>query len=322
MQRASRVSLISIAIAAAGGAAAAVAPFFGCMGEGTTCPPLILAVDAGLDAKEAGPGVAGVRLANLSPTAPNIDFCLAPVETGVFQGPLIAQTAAALLNQGTSPGATNLSYPQASAYMVTKPDTYTARIVVAGATDCTAGILRQDVPVPSLAGGGFATVALLGEAEAMSSLEAVALLDDGTQPVPDSGAKLYMRFLHAAPNQGDLQVILNAKPLFDLAYGQTSSADAAAPDATVKVDKNGYLVSSAVTNGKCAMAPASGDAAAPALATGAINGAAGAVLTVALVGDTTPNDSGSGSPFQLFECVDNAATTGVLGTCMVLEGGL
>jgi hypothetical protein len=322
MQRASRVSLIAIAVTAAGGGAAAVAPFFGCMGEGTTCPPLILAVDAGLDAHEAGPGVAGVRLAHLSPTAPNIDFCLAPQETNVFQGPLLAQYAAALLNQGTTPGGSNLSYPQASAYMVVKPDTYTARIVVAGATDCTVGILRQDVPVPSLAGGGFATVALLGEVQQpMSTLQAIALPDDGTQPAPDSGAKLYMRFLHAAPNQADMQVTLNAKPLFDLAFGETSSADAAAPDATVKVDKNGYLVSSAVSNGKCAMVPAA-DAASPALATGAINGATGGVLTVALVGDTLPNDSGTGSPFALFECVDNAATTGVLGTCMVLEGGL
>jgi Domain of unknown function (DUF4397) len=322
MQRTSRVSLIAIAVAAAGGAAAAVAPFFGCMGEGTTCPPLILAVDAGLDAaKEAGPGVAGVRLAHLSPTAPNIDFCLAPLETGVFQGPLLAQYAAALLSQGTTPGGSNLYYPQASAYMVVKPDTYTARIVVAGATDCTAGILRDDVPVPSLSGGGFATVALLGEVEPTASLQAMALLDDGTQPAPDSGAKLYMRFLHAAPNQPEMQVTLSAKPLFDLAFGETSSADAAAPDATVRVDKNGYLVSSAVSNGRCAIGPAA-DAASPPLATGAINGATGGVLTVALVGDTLPNDAGTGSPFALFECVDNAATTGVLGTCMVLEGGL
>jgi hypothetical protein len=278
-------------------------------------------VDAALDAHEAGPGVAGVRLANLSPTAPNIDFCLASVETGAFQGPLLAQYAASLTSQGLTTGGSNLTYPQVSSYIVTKPDTYIARIVVAGATDCTAGILRQDVPVPTLAGGGFATVALLGEAVPTPSLQGIALPDDPTQPVGDAGAKLYVRFLHAAPNQADIQVNLNAKPLFDLAYGQASSSDAGAPDATVKVDKNGYLVTSAVSEGRCAVVPAA-DAGAASLASGAINAAAGAVLTVALIGDTpATDDSGIGAPFQLFECVDNAATTGVIGTCMVLDGG-
>jgi hypothetical protein len=320
MQRASRVSLIAIVIAAAGGVAALVSPVVGCMGAGTTCPPLIL-TDASLDAHEAGPGVAGVRLANLSPTAPSIDFCIAPVETGVFQGPLLAQYAATLTSQGMTASGSNLAYPQVSAYITVKPDTYTARIVGAGDTDCNGGPLRQDVPLPSLAGGGFATLALLGETAPTPSLQGIALQDDPTQPVGDAGAKLYIRFLHAAPNQGDIQVNLNAKPLFDLAYGQASSSDAGAPDATVKVDKNGYLVTSALSGGKCAVVPAA-DAAAGSLTTGAINAAAGAVLTVAFVGDTAAtDDSGTGAPLQLFECVDNAATTGVFGTCMVLDGG-
>jgi hypothetical protein len=312
---------MAIAVAAAGGGAAFVTPFVGCMGEGTTCPPLVVLVDSGSDVREAGPGPAGVRLANLSPTAPNIDFCLAPQATGVFKGPLLGQAAAALNSQGVPPGGSSLTYPQASAYMMMPPDTYTARIVVAGATDCSAGILRMDLLLPSLAGGGFATVALLGEAQAMSSLEAVALPDDSTQPVGEAGAKLYLRFLHAAPNQGGVEVDLNAKPLFDLPFGETSSADAAAPDASPKVDKNGYLVSGALSGGKVAFVPEV-DAAVGSLASAPVSAATGAVVTVALVGDTPPNDAGVGAPFQLFECVDNAATTGVIGTCMILDGGL
>jgi hypothetical protein len=132
---------------------------------------------------------------------------------------------------------------------------------------------------------------------------------------------LYLRFLHAAPDLGAVGVNLNAKPFFDLQFGQASSADAATPDASLKVDKNGYLVSGALSGAKCAFVSEI-DAAGGSLATGAVNAATGGVLTVALIGDTPPNDAGLGAPFQLFECVDNAATTGVLGTCMVLEGGL
>jgi hypothetical protein len=318
------VSLIAIAITAAGGAVAFVTPFVGCMGEGTTCPPLVVLVDAGPDVKEAGPGPSGVRLANLSPTAPNIDFCLAPQETGLFQGPLLSQYAAMLNSQGVAPGGSNVSYPQVSSYISVKADTYTARIVVAGSTDCSgSGILRSDIPVPSLANGGFATVALLGEAVPNPALQGIALADDSTQPVGEAGAKLYLRFLHAAPNQGDIEVTLNNKPDFDLPFGQTSSADAATPDAAspLKVDKNGYLVTGGLTNGGTVNFSPAEDAAAPTLAQGTIYAAAGAVVTLAVVGDSPPNDAGIGATFGIVECVDNAATVGVLGQCSLLDGG-
>jgi hypothetical protein len=319
MQRASKVSLIAIAVTASGGAVALLTPFVGCMGEGTTCPPLVVLVDAGPDAHEAGPGPTGVRLANLSPTAPSIDFCLAPQGTGVFTGPILAAYASMLNSQGIAPGASNLGYQQVSAYISVKPDTYMVRIVAV--PDCSVGLLQADVPVTTLANGGFATVALLGEA-LPKSLQGIALADDPTQPVGEAGAKLYLRFLHAAPNQGDIEVSLNNKPDFDLPFGQTSSADAATPDASLKVDKNGYLVTSGATNGaSVGFAPVqAGDGGAPALAQGTFYAAAGAVLTLAVVGDSPQTDGGT-APFGILECVDNAATVGVLGQCAVLDGG-
>jgi hypothetical protein len=318
MKRASKVSLIAIAVTASGGAVALLTPFVGCMGEGTTCPPLVVLIDAGPDAHEAGPGPAGIRLANLSPTAPNIDFCIAPQETGVFQGPLLAAYASMLNSQGIAPGGSNVSYQQVSSYISVKPDTYAVRIVAV--PDCSVGLLQTDVPVTTLANGGFATVALLGEA-LPRSLQGIALADDPTQPVGEAGAKLYLRFLHAAPNQGDIEVTLNNKPDFDLPFGQTSSADAATQDASLKVDKNGYLVTGGATNGASVGFLPAEDAAASALATGTFYAAAGAVVTLAVVGDS-PQTDGATAPFGILKCVDNAATVGVLGQCSVLDGGL
>jgi len=343
MRSASKVLLIAMASAAAGVAPAMI----GCMGEGTTCPPIVLTSDAASDA-HAGDGgdggasvaaIAGLRLANFSPNAPLVDFCVAPRGTTAFRGPLLAALAGALADAGTPVDASvpGLGFPQVSAYVITKPGAYDARLVVAGAADCSTGIVPDLTTLPVLGSGGFATVALLGEAQP-PSLELVGLVDDATQSVPDGGsAKLYMRFLHAAPGQPAVDLELDTtgkgpKPLFHaVPYGRASSADASTPDAGLKVDTNGYLATSALSHSTCSSindvtcpqlsvvqtGQEESDGAAP-LATGTIAAAAGAVITVAFVGDSVPSDGGTGAPFAVLECVDNAATVGLFGSCSLL----
>jgi hypothetical protein len=316
------------------------------MGEGTTCPPLAVplgdaASDAKGDAGEAGPPpIVGMRLANLSPTAPLIDFCIAPAGTQTFGKPMLAALAAALADAGNPIDAAvpGLAFPQVSAYTPAPPGAYNLRIVVAGASDCSTGLAdaQGTLFVP---GGGFATVALIGEALPTPTLQVVAYPDDTTPPPPkpDGGSlKLYLRLLHAAPGQPPVNMGIDpngkgAKPIFDdVAYGQVSTSDAAAPmapDATaLKVDNNGYLVTSALqcgANGICpkiVLRPTGALEGGLPLATGTVTAAAGAVLSVSLVGDTVGSDAGSGggAPLGLLECVDNAATTGLYGNCATL----
>jgi hypothetical protein len=324
-------------------AGAAMAPLaVGCMGEGTTCPPLAAPTDAspdgpkdsgGVDADAeasapSGPALAGLRLANLSPDSPQVDFCVAQSGTTAFQGPLLAQRAAALADAGqpVEAGTMGLAYPQFSAYMTLPPQQYAVRIVAGGSVDCSVPILPMDLTsLPTLGAGGVATVALIGEMQAMpKTLKVIGLRDDGTQPVAAGGSpKLYLRFLHAAPGLPEVNVSLdtvgNGSPreVFpSVAFGTVSAAPTSG-NAGLTIDKNGYLSTGSLSHSAMAVTT-SGDAGGAQSVSGHVTATAGAVLTVVLVGDTS-SDAGTGVPLQLVECVDNGGTAGLFADCSVLQ---
>jgi hypothetical protein len=329
------------------GAGAGVVPLavIGCMGEGTRCPPppvVDAAGDAphdGGDAEAAGPAIAGIRLANLSPDVPLVDFCIAPHGTTMYQGPLLLGLAGALAGAGMPvTGTPGVPSPQFSAYVTVTPGAYDARVVVGGATDCSGG-LADATNVPQLFSNGFATIAFVGRGP---MLQALPFADDTTPttPAPDAGSlKLYLRFLNAAPGFGAVDVGLDTKgtgtlkPLFNMvAFGQTSTSANSTPDAGLKVDNYGYLVTSALSHSTCtggagacpllsvqqSSASAEGGAGGAVLASATVSAAAGAVVTIALVGDSLVADSGNGAPTELLQCVDNGATVGLFGNCSVL----
>jgi hypothetical protein len=292
------------------------------------------------DAPHAGPGDAdaapapgGVRFANLSPDGPPVDFCIAQHGTGLFQGPMLANLTTALAEGGMVSFA-GLNFPQVSAYALVPPGLYDARVIVNGADCSVSGLVDQPATL-TVGIGGFGTIALLGHAQPAGQLKLLGLQDDTTPgPAADGGAsspKMYMRFVHAAPDQGpvDFGLDLNgkgAKPIFTgVDFTRTGTPANAIPDAGLKVDDAGYLASGgpACMTGNplpcpaVRVEPSSQEEAGVVLLSGTFTGTTGAVLTIALIPNASP-DAGATAPPSFLECVDNAATVQVLGNCSVL----
>ncbi|HZU82636.1 MAG TPA: hypothetical protein VE987_06955 [Polyangiaceae bacterium] len=146
------------------------------------------------DARDAGAApdsgtpvtVSALRLANWSPGAPEVDFCVAAHGSGAFRGPWLAAKA------GGEGGVVGLAFPQVSTYSFVSPGQYDVRLVVAGAPDCSAGIVTDATSLPTLAAGDFLTIAAVGAASAagaaLPQLELAGFKDDGVFVMPASGA--------------------------------------------------------------------------------------------------------------------------------------
>jgi hypothetical protein len=271
------------------------------------------------DATVPAVSVSGVRVANWSPDSPSVDFCLAPHGSGAFQGPIVNSLA----NAGDADGGmAALAFPQVSAYFYVAPGAYDARLVVAGAADCSFGIGSDATMLPALSAGTFATIALLGEAHAVGGapgLQITGFLDD-QRP----GGAVALRFIQAAPAISRVDVGTGAASAFapfflGVAYGQASSkAEATASDgAAPTVDSNGYATLQPLS-GVTFRARASGTAQDLAIASN-VSAGAGSVLTLVLVGETADTSSDAGPQGELVECVDNAGTVGPFGNCSVVS---
>jgi hypothetical protein len=279
-------------------------------------------VDAGDGGQTAAPGpptFAQVRVANWSPDAPPVDFCLAQHGSGVFVGPFVAALVAADADAGTASDAgAGLAFPSTSAYALVTPGTYDARIVVGGG--CSAKIAADDTMLPALAAGSSATIALMGDANPLSAgaaLHVVGFLDDG------SGASaVALRFIHAAPDLASVDVGTVSgtafKALFSgIPFGQASAAkQAPATDGSAPpVDMNGYLSQPALSGVSLrAQVHGGGDGGSASVANAPnVSVAAGSVVTVVVIGGA------ASTPLGLLECVDNAGTVGPLSNCSVIS---
>jgi hypothetical protein len=261
-----------------------------------------------------------VRVANWSPGAPAVDFCLAPHGTAAFRGPFVAALLGAETEAGlpVDAGSSGLAFPEVSAYALVPPGQYDARIVV-GAT-CAAGIVADAKGLPAILAGGSATIALVGEESpsgADPGLAIVGFLDD----VTPAGA-VALRFIHAAPAIASIDVGIGAgssfAPLFvGIAFGQagTSKEAPAVDGAAPAVDPQGYLSAPPLEGAVLGARPhgAAGDAGAPMASAPGVSAAPGSVVSVIVTGGT------AGTPLGLVECVDNAGTVGPLANCAVVS---
>jgi len=273
---------------------------------------------------------ASLRVANLSPDSPAVDFCVAPQGTGAFQGPLLQVLAGSLQDGGlladaATPGvALGQVLPaggattgqMVSAYVLVKPGSYDARIVVAGAVDCSTAIASA-TGVATVASAGFETIAMVGEAQPTAGappLKLLGLADDVLlAPPPDGGmAKLRLRFVNVALGVSSAVdfMVDKAKVFSAVSFGQAG----AGVDGGASIDSHGYASMGALIGSKLSVL-ASGGASTQPLATGTISAAAGAAVTIVLVGLGSPAGSSS---LRLVECVDNSATVGVFGACSLL----
>src|SRR5262249_49082393 len=118
--------------------------------------------------------------------------CVAPVGTTQFFGPYFA------LNGDTS----GISYAQVSNYQPIPLSAVDVRVVAAPATDCSTPLFA-DVHNQTLTAGIWYTAAMMGEATASpNTLQLKSYVDDTTE----TSGMVKLRFVHAAPGQGALDV--------------------------------------------------------------------------------------------------------------------
>jgi hypothetical protein len=283
-------------------------------------------LDASSDGDATTTSVAGVRVANWSPDAPAVDFCLAPHGSGAFQGPFLGSRITAQQEAGTGgdAGSAALFFPQVSSYSYMAAGQYDARVVVAAAPDCSTGIVPDATMLPAVGAGAFETIALLGVAQPTGSdpgLQLVGFLDDARP----SGA-VALRFIEAAPGiaKADFGTgpATGFSPLFlGVPFGHASTPQQVAPSdgAAPMVDANGYrsmpALSSVVFSAH--LPGATQDSA----ISSSRSAGSGSVLTIALVGrsGSAPAGDGGAPQGQLVECIDNAGTVGALASCSVIS---
>jgi Domain of unknown function (DUF4397) len=271
------------------------------------------------------PTLASLRMANWSADAPAIDYCLAPHGTGVFQGPQLAARAAAFDDAGAaSAGSGALAFPQVTAYLLVAPGQYDARVVAAGASDCSVAIVPQDVTdLPALAGGEFATIALMGATHPQHgepALRIVGLRDELHGSLPDA---LIVRVINAAVDIPSVDVgtfdgmYLTPFFTYPVGFGVASVGPAA--------DPNGYIPTLPVMDLSIAARAAS----ATLVDAGRLTMLAqspptvvlpnGLSVTFVVVGGNGMVVDGGVPLSQILECVDNSGTAGLQGACRIIS---
>jgi hypothetical protein len=241
--------------------------------------------------------VAAVRLGNLSPGSPAIDFCLAPSGTNAYQGPLLAKTFG-------DAGSGGLPFPRMSAYVTLSAGLYDVRPVVSGAPDCSVGLPSKAGTLPALPANGYATMLVLGKAFPAAGEPGLQISGFVDSHASSSGSTISLRFVHAAPGLGpvDFGGGTTFTPFFSgVSFGATGSSSGDGGAAVI----NGYLSRSGLSMASLSARPTGGSASVASAQSVVATG--GSVITFALVG--------TGASFSLFECVDNAGTISLLGDC-------
>jgi hypothetical protein len=273
--------------------------------------------------EDAGPppALAFVRVANWSSDAPAVDFCVAPHGTKNFTGPLVANLTSAIDSAGViEAGAAALPFPAVSAYTLLPPATYDARLVAAGAADCSVGIIADVTNLPAITVGQAITIALIGAAHpvgAQPALEMTGFLDDTLPPTTTS-----VRGINASPDLPLVDIGTLKSNKFTLLMGGIpfgGTAPPPVPDSGVPTaDGHGYITAGALA--AATIYAASAGTTTPSATAPAISTAAGAIVSFIVVGTSMPTLNEAGAPnAQLVECVDNAGTLGNLGSCALVS---
>jgi hypothetical protein len=245
------------------------------------------------------PERARVRIAHLSPDAPAVDVCLAATGTGAWRGPLLGSLGAV----------SGLSFAKVTAYVELPVAAYDARVVLAGAMDCSAPAVADTIGI-ALAPGLTATVAAIGALDRSDTaahdpefrLEVFA--DDAV--VASDKAKL--RFVHASPGTPAVDVGLGSGGSFtnvfdDVAFGNVATNN--------PMNGNGYIETAPFTSPVSARLASDGSFDA---LTAHVSIAASSISTVFAIGGKTGDHA---HPLRVLICGDNAPSLGVLTQCTV-----
>jgi uncharacterized protein DUF4397 len=246
---------------------------------------------------DAPTGTAHVRVAHLSPDAPNVDFCVAPHGTASWTGPILASNG----------HMTGLAYGNATKYFDLDATQYDVRLVPPAQPDCTMPLanLPDITDLPDLPADAFATLGAEGLVTIGASTAFVvkAYIDDST--VDPSMAKL--RFIHASPGTPAVDLGIGGGALFtsvfsDIAFGNASSVT------------NGYVTVAPITGAEVSVRPHGTFADALAIKPASLP--AGAIATAFAIGELASTTT----PLRALLCIDNAAPMGLLSSCSVVGG--
>jgi hypothetical protein len=268
---------------------------------------------------DAEPPLTSLRVANWSADAPPVDFCLAPHGTGAFLGPLLAARAEAIDEAGAGEaGAPMLPFPAVSAYLVMPPGRYDARVVAAGATDCSAGVIPDATSLPPFLRNAATTIALIGANQPQASepgLQIVGFPDEDYTPTG-----VAVRAINASADLPLVDIGIGTK--FQLLFtgirfgaSSRSESDAGPTDAAPIPDPDGYVTQA--FSGATVIVRSTNQTTSSAVATN-VTVASGVRLTFVVIGGGAVEDAG-GSAAQLLECVDNAGTAGLFSDCSVIS---
>jgi hypothetical protein len=294
--------------------------------------------DGSLDAASP-PRQAFLRIVHASPDSPPLDVCVALHGTQAFQGPLVAQLAAALSvaagdDGGDAGAAPGLAYSQVSAYVSVDAGSYDVRIVAAGASGCAAappvpadGGPDAEAGAPPDAGaagvatfeagaGTFTTILVAGDlvpAGDDALVGVTALTDDSVLP----GGAARLRAVNAVSSAPALDFGLGSAPAWlpmfvDVAFGAAGTAVAPGEGAA---DSNGYLPVGALAS-QAVSARAAADSAAVVAAASSVDVEVGAIATLFAIGGKTGD---AAHPPALLVCIDNQPSGGLLSDCSVAQ---
>jgi hypothetical protein len=267
-------------------------------------------------AVEAGPPESFFRIANWTPDAPSsgYDVCLAPAGTTAWTGPLLAaDLPSGSLGAGPANG---VQFPLVTAYLAVAPGRYDLQLVMAGATDCSTGVVAETTGLPILVAGARTTFAVTGDVMPIDddSAQKVGAFPDDVAPLAAGGVTA--RLLDAVPSAaavvagtGDVQSGSFAPIWPDAQFASTPMTIADGGT----TDFNGYAVIPPLSSTEVS-AHAIGATKDLAIAAH-VTAAAGIVVTFAII-----NGKNGGRPPQFLMCHDDQPPRGALSPCDVLIG--
>jgi hypothetical protein len=315
--RADNTTTDVLAIKGANLAAGTIATAFAIGKIGNTTSPLkvLLCADNGAPNGNLAPcSVVGdtptrahVRVAHLSPDAPAVDVCLTPTGTPFSGTPLLRS-----LNSTAG-----LAYQQVTTYVDLPVQTYDLRIVLATATDCNTGAVPDKTNV-AVTDALSATIAAMGDlmvpdagapdAGADPGFQLKVFVDNKAAPMP--AGNISLRFIHASPGTGMVDVGLGSAGTFTKVFGNVTFGNVAAAGAGV--DANGYFSTAPLANATIS-ARATGSTT-DAIVVNGVNIAANAIATAFATGNKTGDAT---KPLKVLLCTDSAAPVGLLTACTV-----
>jgi hypothetical protein len=253
------------------------------------------------------PQRAHVRVAHLSPDAPIIDVCLTPTGTTFSGTPLLRSLAVT----------TGLSYAQVTKYLEVPVQTYNVRLVLATATNCLTPAVPDTMNVV-VTNGLYATVGALGDlmvpdagAADAGTDPAFALkvfVDNTGAPVPPSNIGL--RFVHASPGTGPVDVGLGSAGTFATVFGNVAFGNVAIG---AGIDLNGYVSTGPFASQTISVRATGGTI--DVLVVPNVTIAAGSLATAFAIGNKTGDVT---NPLRVLLCTDSAVPAGAFTPCTVM----